>query len=121
MRSSPIDSNQLSFLIGLHVEQVSVGEHQVILHFSDDVDLSIETTVRQAMPKAAGEVSWSPGIVTQPIYLQRVLGATVDSQRVSEDGSLRLSFSSGDTMSIERRPDGLESYQITKPDACIVV
>lgn len=121
MKSTLLNTDQLIFLVGIQVEQVCVGEFQIILCLSDDVSISIETVILQEAIDGSQLSVWSPSDIRKPFFIQRVLGSTITDERVCGDRTLLLSFSNGDKFTVTKRLDGLESYQITKPQACFIV
>jgi hypothetical protein len=116
-----LTKEQVSFLNDLHVEQICMGQYQVILNLSAGVSVSIENNIQHVGTDIRKESVWTPGESQAPLYLQRLAGKVITNVNVERGTRLILEFSNHDVLTINKREDGLESYQITGPGVCIVI
>ena len=109
----------LAFFIEKELLQVCVGLYQVILNFSDEVDIKIESLFNH---KNSNESLTKENILPgSAISLLRLLGCTVSESSNIGNGTLELKFSNGDLLHIFDSDTGYESYQINSPDSKIIV
>ena len=109
----------LSFLIGREVVQVSIGVAQIIFHFDDCVDISVESEfkIRRQGTLSAWEVG-KPNTACDALSL---IGCKTDGVEGRLDGTLTMNFTGGISLIILDTNKEYESYQITKVGATIVV
>jgi hypothetical protein len=116
-----LENGQVAFLTGVEVEQVCLGKYQIILNCSSDVSISVESSLRHLVADETASAEWNADGATGLPHIHRLLGSVISGISVQQDGSLLLRFSQGDTVLVGIRSDGLESFQITKPNVCVVV
>lgn len=109
----------LSFLNGREVIQVAIGIHQVIFSFDEEITISVEGEFR--FDSTEGPSTWKPGAPQAASSAIRLLGTTIERVDGREDGTLRLTFSNRDCLTIFDNNKDFESYQISRPGATIVV
>ncbi len=99
----------LDFLLGLELQQVCVGIHQVILNFSSATSIAIESEYRLNDAPSA------------PATLCSLLGRSVERVSNTGDGSFLLVFTKGYQLRVLDSNEEYESYQITSPGVQIIV
>jgi hypothetical protein len=111
--------HDLQFLIGTTVMQVCVGSNEAILHFHENVSITIEA--EPALIDAAGEStdfeSW-PHAASKVVALlnqEVVRAARLDGR------TLELRFRNGVRLRLHDRSNEYESFQIRHGDRLIVV
>jgi Family of unknown function (DUF6188) len=111
----------LSFLTGRELIQVAIGSFQVQFHFDEDVTVSVEAEFRYF----DGQDEWvwqqepiSPQIAARTIAM---LGASIISFEINQNGALALTFSNGHRLTILDSFKDYESYDITRPGQTIIV
>lgn len=110
----------LSFLIGREAIQIAIGLYQVIFAFDESVCISVESEFRLISPK--GDVSsWQSSVPQSAAAALRLLGAKIENVSGLKDGTLTLTFSSGDILTILDSSKEFESYDITCPGRTIIV
>jgi hypothetical protein len=110
----------LSFLIGREAIQIAIGQFQVIFNFDESVSISVESEFR--LISSAGDVStWQPHAPQTAAAATRLVGSKVEKVSGQKDGTLTLSFSSGDILTILDSSKDFESYDITCPGRTIIV
>lgn len=97
MQGLPKDVN-LDPLIGAQLEQVCIGENDYILHFDQDVRISVESESVHERPDV-GRVRISDNR-TSAGTLCRLLGTKIINANVREDGGVRIGFSDGSQLDI---------------------
>ena len=109
----------LTFLIGKEVIQVSIGFNDLILHFSEEVIITITSECSYMDDKKK--------LITFDMYPEsaslvcRLLGCVTDKVQSEENGTLILGFSNGCTFKIHDDSNNYESYQIKHPLGVITV
>jgi hypothetical protein len=111
----------LSFLNGRQVEQVAIGTYQIIFSFDEDVKIS--TYIEFIYFDGQEEWTWKPEPGAAQIASRTVslLGATIESFESNANGTLALTFSNGQRLTILDSSTEYESYDITRPGSTIVV
>ena len=110
----------LSFLIGRESVQIAIGQYQVIFAFDEDLRISVESEFRLVSP--GGEVStWQPCAPQSAAATLRLIGRKVEKVSGQKDGTLTLTFSGGDVLTILDSSKEYESYDISCPGRTIVV
>jgi hypothetical protein len=111
----------LRFLDGREVEQVAIGVYQIQFGFDEDVRISVEGQF--AYFDGQQEWTWKPepGAVQIAARTVSLLGATIQIFDGKEDGTLTLTFSNGQRLTIVDNSEQFESYDITRPGQTIVV
>ena len=107
----------LTFLRGLALNQIAIGQNETILWLDGSVRIAIETDIvllvgREKIEERAAVIA----------RLMSCLGAAVENVSWERDGTLRLAFT-GQTPILEIRDDSAayESYAIHSGDQIIVV
>ena len=110
----------LSFLIGREAIQIAVGQFQVIFNFDESVSISVGSEFRLISP--AGDVStWQPRGPQTAAAALRLVGSKVEKVSGQKDGTLTLTFSGGDILTILDTSKEYESYDITCLGRTIIV
>ena len=110
----------LSFLVGREAIQIAIGQYQVIFNFDEDVRISVESEFRHI--SSDGDISnWHPRAPHTAAATLRLLGAKIEKVSGHKDGTLKLTFSGGDTLTILDSSKEYQSYDITCPGRTIVV
>jgi hypothetical protein len=111
----------LSFFAGKELHQVCIGRHQAILHFDDNVSLSIESEIAHISHQ--GEImAIYKTIPSAAPTLVSLLNRTVKSATSKPPGTLILEFSNSEILEIyDSNAPHYESYQIGFGDKIIVV
>lgn len=117
MSSSPATVTEL--LQNREVVQLAIGVYQVVFGFDGDIALSVESCFRYASDSET--VEWRPREIHAATKTAKLIGHTVTNVHESEDGSLQLSFSNGDLLTVMRTGNGFESYQLTGRGVTLVV
>ncbi len=125
-----LDPNMdLSFLVGLTLTQVGVGEFQIQLHFHENVTISIEESVECTMTTSASRWGYDDHWTSSPegddmkavTSLLSLLGKTTTAFRRVGRSGLALSFEGGPSLEIFGENSDYESFQINHPGGMIVV
>jgi hypothetical protein len=109
----------LNFLNGRELIQVAIGMHQVIFAFDEDVAISVEGEFTYSNGK--NTVVWKPGTPDAAATTVALLGTRIESTEGHQNGTLALTFSGGNRLTIPDSSREYESYQITRPGETIVV
>lgn len=109
----------LSFLKGREILQIAIGIHDVQFAFDKDVRISITSSFRYVSRE--GSFEWQPGAPEAAAPAVRLLGATVEQVFGQKDGTLELTLSTGDRLTVLDNSKEFESYTITRPGETIVV
>jgi hypothetical protein len=118
MYGLPKDIN-LHFLEGQELGQVCVGMHEVILNFSRNTGITIQSKFSSS---ADGSSSGNnTGLPLSASSLLRFVGSVVTSIHAETDGTLKLQFSNGLDLTIFDDDPHYESYVINHNGAIVVV
>src|SRR5262245_45045501 len=111
----------LSFLKGRELGQVAIGVYQIVFAFDEDVRISVQGQFSYF--DGHDELLWSPGPGSSNIAARTVslLGASIETFEAKEDGTIGLTFSNGQSLSILDSCKEYESYDITRPGETIIV
>lgn len=111
---------QLEFFVGRVLQQVCVGENEVILHFDADVSLTIEGAVSVGPLREKISSTDRPRIVAPKLL--RLLGRAVSAVDVQDRSTLVLEFAGEDKVLIsDSNGPSYESYQIRHGNVLHVV
>ena len=111
----------LNFLIGRELIQLAIGLYDTTFKFDEDVAISVEGEFRYFDGQA--ERTWrpEPGSSLTAARTVALLGATIEGFESSGDGTLALTFSNAQRLTLADPSKEYESYQITRPGETIVV
>lgn len=103
-----LNTADIQFLVGKHLLQVAVGQHQVQLHFDDNVSISIECALCCA------------GVTTsdathQGKLLIDLLGLVIVSGRIDDDDRLTITFGNGTEVTLIPDDPRFEAYSLWSP------
>jgi len=98
--------------------QITVGIFQVIFTFDEQVSITVESEFRFGSPNSC---FWRAGEPEAAAPVLRLLGTRVGQVRNQTDGTLDMSFSNGDSLTILDSSKEFESYTIVRPGQTIVV
>lgn len=101
------------------IVQLAIGVYQVVFGFVEDIALSVESCFRYVSDSET--VEWRPREIQAAAKAAKLIGHTVVTAKENDDGSLQLSFSNGDLLTVVRTGDGFESYQVTGHGVTLVV
>jgi hypothetical protein len=113
------ENTDLSFFKDKILLQVCIGCNEAILHFDDDVSVTIEGEIGH---RSEGMVTalYKTIIPSAPILLD-FIHASIVKALVQPPGTLLLEFSNGEALEIYDSSTGYESYQIKSGEKIIVV
>jgi len=105
----------VSFLVGLELGQVAIGEYQVQFGFDQDTPISVELFFRYT--SAEGSVEWTqqPQSSKAAAATLNLLGASVVAATIVDPKTLELEFSNGDRLQLLDVSERYESLSITRP------
>lgn len=111
----------LSFLNGRELMQIALGGRHFSFRFDEDVAISVKGEFSYFDGQA--EWAWNREQNAAQIANRTVslVGATIQNFVGHEDGTLILTFSNGQGLSIPDSSEEYESYLITRPGQTIVV
>ena len=115
------ETTDLRFLQYKQVGQICLSIHQVILRCPPDVTVSVESTLEYIRHGAETGKVWTPGSDLAGLSLETLLGQMIKQVEILPKGTLKLLFSSNDTLVIHDDNKAFESYQLTHGSRCIVV
>lgn len=108
------------FLIGVELQQVSFGAFQLILSFSNEVTLSVESKFKLQRENSP-PMMWVPGDFSIFPELGHLFGVAVDQYEIPGDGRLILKFKNGNIVSVYDSNKNYESFQLTGAGRTIIV
>lgn len=98
----------LSYFVGTVLLQLCFGAHDLILHFTDDVSITVMSSIGLPSP---GAVNYRYVDFTQAATpLLALLNLEVVGSKGSEDGTLTLEFSGGKFLYVYDDSQNYESY-----------
>jgi hypothetical protein len=111
----------LKFLNARQVEQVRIGEDEVIFVFDEDVTITAYSQF--GFSDGQKEWTWKPEPDAAQIAARTVslLGSTIESFVGQENGTLSLAFSNGQRLTFLDSSKEYESYDITRAGSTIMV
>jgi len=113
-------SVDFQFLVGKELLQLCIGLYQLILNFTDHVEITVECVIRlTSIDGSIIEISSDNPELSK--NLTSLLGSTVESVDVERVGELTLNFSQGYRLAIIDSNEDEESFTITTPDHEVVV
>jgi uncharacterized protein DUF6188 len=111
----------LVFPSGREIEMVSIGAYRTNFCFDQDVVISVYSLFAYF----DGDIEWAwtpePGAEQVAGRTVALLGIKIESFQWFEDGTLKLSFSKGQRLTILDSSKEYESYDITRPGQTIIV
>jgi hypothetical protein len=119
----------LSFLVGLTLTQVGVGEFQIQLCFHENVTISIEESVECTTATSVSRWGYNDRWTSSPegddmkavTSLLSLLGKTTTAFRRVGKSGLALSFEGNSSLEVFGENTNYESFQINHPGGMIVV
>jgi hypothetical protein len=109
----------LSFLLGAQLEQVGIGQNEVILRLHPQVMMMIASNIRIGRQESSlVEFEDAPGAGRA---LTECLGSTIEEARAIGEGTLFIRWSSGHTLEVMDTWQHYESYTIEQGNTMIVV
>ena len=109
----------LNFLIGSDLLQVCIGKNEVILRFSDEISITIES--RLLVRDSSGLESSFDNSRSAAGSLVKLLSDKITKILCQRDGTLCLWFAKGDSLEIYNSFEGCESYQVQHGNDIYVV
>lgn len=108
----------LSFLVGADLLQVCVGSNEVILNFSDDIRITMlsEFLIREP----GGEQKSCREVGDGVLFLIGRLNEVITTAHRTNDGGLKIVFSSEAVLEISDQSDEFESFWINHRDKQII-
>ena len=111
----------LSFLKGRELAQVAIGVYQIQFGFDEDVRISVEGGFCYFDGRSDSIWKPEPGFEQIAARTVALLGATIQTFKGQENGTLTLMFSNGHRLTIPDSSKEYEPYDITLPGRTIVV
>ncbi|MDP9175114.1 MAG: hypothetical protein M3O30_14800 [Planctomycetota bacterium] len=114
------DNIDLDFLTGVMLMQVCIGANDIILRFQNQISVNMQTDI--AHRNATGDITAL--YKSLPAAAQMLVGFLhhkIEKAVVVDASTLRLIFSSGESIEIYDTSAQYESYQIRYADKVIVV
>lgn len=111
----------LSFLNGRQVELVAIGTYQIVFGLDDEVRISVYSEFNYF--DGQNEWTWKPEPAAAQVAARTVslLGSSIVSFEGRTDGTLSLTFSNGQRLTLLDSSKEFDSYDITRPGQTIVV
>ena len=109
----------LNFFVGRTLIQICIGENDLILNFSENVSISMMSSIRLTTPKLANNIFEDFKIASSAIV--KLLGQSIKHAAGTSEGTLTLEFNDGDCLTIFDDSKQYESYTIRHNDQLIVV
>ncbi|MGH8018838.1 MAG: DUF6188 family protein [Opitutaceae bacterium] len=113
--SSDID---LSSFAGVRVEQICFGENEIIIRFSREHALTIESAVEVCVSHGCVRCSSSRAAM---LHLGALFGKVVLSAKSVDEKHLRVEFECSVTITCEDSNDAYESYSIKMGERILIV
>ena len=118
MNGLPKDTDT-TFLLGKELIQVCVGLHEKILHFHEDISITLECEFDVVNANDDGD-SACPSC-PDGAKLLKILGSQITGVTNQGGGELAIAFSNGSILMIFDGNSHYESYQISNPNQTIIV
>ena len=112
------DDVDLSFLNERELIQLSIGMHQVIFSFLNDLTITVED--RFVIEEPTGQTAWKPEAINEAARAVCLLGRTTKGVRRS-GSALDLEFGAGYSLAITPVENEHESYQINDGGRLFIV
>ena len=109
----------LSFLVGATLNQACFGANELILKFSGDTTLTIESSYRVAVP--GHDSTLFDDVRTSAPSVVGLIERRVSGVEGSTDGTLSILFDAAYRLDVYDTSAQFESYQIVHGDQMIVV
>lgn len=108
----------LRFLLGKELQQVCVGQHEIILHFFPEASITIQSDF-EVIPNARG--AGDDKRLSDVIALVKLIGGKIKNVECAGPNTLVVGFSSNVKLLLHDNDPNYESFVISAPDQCIVV
>ena len=115
-----LDKNQkLSFLESKELQQVCIGQYQVVLNFTDQISIAMECEyeIESNDQKERGESR----IPESAKSLLKLVGSGILNASNLGMGCLQIEFARGIILRIYDSNENAESYEIISPEGSIIV
>lgn len=111
----------LSFLNGRQVELVAIGAYQIVFGLDEEVRISVYSEFNYF--DGRDEWTWKAEPAAAQVAARTVslLGSSIASFEGRIDGTLSLTFSNGQRLTLLDSSKEFDSYDITRPGQTIVV
>ncbi len=113
------NNTDLSFFRGKLLLQVCIGYNEVILRFSDDLSVTLQTDIGHK--KAGVCMALYKTMIPSASVLVNLLHTSIVNASAEPPGTLVLEFSNNEMLEIYDTSQQYESYQIVYGDKMIVV
>jgi len=109
---------ELAFLVGPRLEQVAIGENEIIFRFESAISLNVQGVfeIRSAMSESS--FTSPPEAAQQAVAL---LGHTITEETHASSGDMWLIFDNGAKLVLHDSSAEYESYEIRRGDDLWVV
>ena len=111
---------KLQFLIGKELLQLCIGLYQIILNFTDELVINIESTCKLISPEHHSTVI-SCGTPRTCVELIGLLGTSITKVTNQGDGEVLIFFSNEYCLKLIDNNKDVESYSIAAVDNEIIV
>jgi hypothetical protein len=118
MHGLPEDTD-LTFFRGAALQQACVGQNEVILRLDPDIEVMVAGDIR--MTSAAGVAQLSQTAPRSGCLLVSLLGRVVEAAHPEADGSMKLTWNSGEIVEVLDSFPEFESYTVRSGERVIVV
>jgi len=109
----------LSFFSNATLQQVCIGENEVILHFDSDIMVMVTSTI--CVTSADGLQTAFTDAKAGGATLLNLLGNAVRVAMAGTDGTLKLTWKGGDILEILDTWKEFESYTVRHGESLLVV
>jgi hypothetical protein len=115
-------NTDLNYLINCELQQISIGLHQVILRFSNDLQITVESKLEvKENASASVTCSWEGEQIVNFDNILKLINTSIKQYKILDDKNLVLEFSNNNSLIIYDNHQAFESYQIMLPGRSIIV
>lgn len=108
-----------TFMLEKELIQICVGSYQVLLHFSEDLTITIESNYR--LITSEEDINLEADNPKDAARLFPLLGKKIKHVESVEKNEIRLQFSDETILALCGEDEGMESYAITMRDKEIII
>lgn len=112
---------KLDFLLGCELEQIAFSPFQLILRFSQSVELSVESRLEFKAADSPATLAWESNHYSGLPRLAPLFGSSVTNYETPGDGRLILRFGNDSALTVFDSNKDHESYQISGGGTLLIV